>query len=91
MFVGMAASHDGRGYWLVTDNGSVFAFGDAKYYGSNTGPEAHGTVGVAVPISGPGYYIVDADGAVTALGGAPAWGSAPDVTAKSPVVAMATA
>ena len=46
---------------------------------------------MAVPISGPGYYIVDADGAVTALGGAPAWGSAPDVTPKSPVVAMATA
>jgi hypothetical protein len=90
-FVGMAASPDGRGYWLVTDNGSVFAFGDAKYYGSAIGPQAQGTVGMAVPMGGPGYYIVDADGAVTALGGAPAWGSAPDVTAKSPVVAMATA
>jgi hypothetical protein len=91
VFVGMAASPDGRGYWLVTNNGSIFAFGDAKNYGSATGPQAQRTVGMAVPISGPGYYIVAADGAVTALGGAPAWGSAPDVTSKSPVVAMATA
>jgi hypothetical protein len=26
---GMAASHDGRGYWLVDSSGAVFAFGDA--------------------------------------------------------------
>ena len=32
--VGMAASPDGKGYWLVAADGGVFAFGDAAFYGS---------------------------------------------------------
>jgi hypothetical protein len=31
--VGMAATGDGGGYWLVAADGGVFAFGDAGYYG----------------------------------------------------------
>ncbi|MHB1762353.1 MAG: hypothetical protein ACYCS4_06355, partial [Acidimicrobiales bacterium] len=31
--VGMAATPDGRGYWLVGSDGGVFAF-DSKFYGS---------------------------------------------------------
>ena len=27
--VGMAATSDGRGYWLVASDGGIFAFGDA--------------------------------------------------------------
>jgi hypothetical protein len=32
--VSMAATPDGRGYWLVGSDGGVFAFGTAPYYGS---------------------------------------------------------
>ena len=32
--VGMAATPDGRGYWLVAADGGVFTFGDATFYGS---------------------------------------------------------
>jgi hypothetical protein len=35
--VGMAATPDGRGYWLVASDGGVFAFGDAAFYGSTGG------------------------------------------------------
>jgi hypothetical protein len=35
--VGMAATSDGRGYWLVASDGGVFAFGDAAFYGSTGG------------------------------------------------------
>jgi hypothetical protein len=35
--VGMAATPDGRGYWLVASDGGIFAFGDAGYYGSMGG------------------------------------------------------
>jgi hypothetical protein len=35
--VGMAATPDGRGYWLVASDGGVFAFGDARFYGSTGG------------------------------------------------------
>ena len=33
--VGMAATPDGKGYWLVGKDGGVFAFGDAHFYGSS--------------------------------------------------------
>ena len=32
--VSMAATPDGRGYWLVASDGGVFAYGDASFYGS---------------------------------------------------------
>ena len=32
--VGMAATGDGQGYWLVASDGGIFAFGDATFYGS---------------------------------------------------------
>ena len=31
---GMAATPSGRGYWLAADDGGVFSFGDAHFYGS---------------------------------------------------------
>ena len=30
----MAATPDGKGYWLVASDGGIFAFGDAAFYGS---------------------------------------------------------
>jgi hypothetical protein len=30
----MAATPDGGGYWLVANDGGVFTFGDANFYGS---------------------------------------------------------
>ena len=37
--VAMAATPDGRGYWLASASGAVHAFGDAAYYGSmSSGP-----------------------------------------------------
>ncbi len=35
--VGMAATPDGQGYWLVASDGGIFAFGDAAFYGSTGG------------------------------------------------------
>ena len=32
--VGMAATSDGGGYWLVASDGGVFSYGDATFYGS---------------------------------------------------------
>ena len=33
----MAATPDGKGYWLVAADGGVFAYGDATFYGSTGG------------------------------------------------------
>ena len=35
--VGMAATPDSQGYWLVASDGGIFAFGDAGFYGSMGG------------------------------------------------------
>jgi len=35
--VGMAATRDGNGYWLVASDGGIFAFGDAGFHGSMAG------------------------------------------------------
>jgi hypothetical protein len=32
--VGMAASPDSGGYWLVASDGGIFNYGDAHFYGS---------------------------------------------------------
>ena len=47
--VGMAATPDGKGYWLVASDGGVFTFGDAGYDGSQGGkPLNKPIVGMAV-------------------------------------------
>ncbi len=35
--VGMAATSDGGGYWLVASDGGVFSYGDATFVGSHGG------------------------------------------------------
>jgi hypothetical protein len=35
--VGMAATPDGNGYWLVTKDGGIFTFGNAPFNGSGAG------------------------------------------------------
>jgi hypothetical protein len=35
--VGMAATADENGYWLVAADGGIFAFGDARFFGSAAG------------------------------------------------------
>ena len=37
--VGMAATPDGKGYWLVAADGGIFAYGDAAFYGSTGEPD----------------------------------------------------
>ena len=59
----MASSPTGNGYWFVASDGGIFAFGDAKFYGST------GAIKLAKPItamaatpSGKGYWFTASDG-----------------------------
>jgi hypothetical protein len=63
-----------QGYWLVTADGSAYAFGDAKLFGPNRnqGPDI---VGMARTPDGQGYWMVDEDGDVFHYGKAPGLGS----------------
>jgi hypothetical protein len=75
--VGMVASHDDRGYFMVASDGGVFAFGDATFAGSC--PGIGGCSGAAVAVvpdaTGGGYWVVTATGHVYAFGDAVNHGS----------------
>ena len=61
--VGMAATPDGGGYWLVASDGGIFAFGDAGFYGSTGGITLNRPiVGMAATPDGGGYWLVASDG-----------------------------
>jgi hypothetical protein len=63
--VGIAATPDGHGYYLVGSDGSIYPFGDARYYGSEAG-QAIGAPIVAMAVSKytGGYWLVAANGAI---------------------------
>ena len=94
--VGMAATPNGGGYWLVDANANVFAFGDARYEGSAGCVDpakpcgGHNSfidsriVGLAPTADGGGYWLVGAHGSVFAFGDAVFEGSASCVDPAKP-------
>ena len=75
--VGMAATPDGEGYWLVASDGGIFAFGDAAFYGSHRQPSrstSPSSAWRATP-DGGGYWLVASDGGIFAFGDAAFYGS----------------
>ncbi len=89
--VGIAATPDGQGYWLVASDGGVFSFGDAHFYGSMGGtPLAAPVVGIASTPDGHGYWLVGSDGGLFAFGDAAFYGSMGGHPLVDPVVGIAT-
>jgi len=64
---------DGGGYWLVTSDGSVYAFGDANNYGFDH--PAFPVVAIEATPSSDGYWVLTRNGGVSAFGRAKAYGS----------------
>ena len=88
--VGMAATPDGRGYWLVASDGGVFAVGDAGFYGSLGSIHLNQPiVGMAATPDGRGYWLVASDGGVFAVGDAGFYGSLGSIHLNQPIVGMA--
>ena len=58
--VGIAATADGRGYWLVGDDGTVIPVGDAGAYRSAVWPAPSGPRSADTPAPGPTVGIVEA-------------------------------
>ena len=89
-FVGIAATPDGHGYWLVTQAGDVSNFGNAGFFGSMDGlPLKRPIVGMAATPSGHGYWLVASDGGVFSFGDASFYGSTGGLTLNRPIVGMA--
>jgi hypothetical protein len=85
----MAATPDGLGYWLVASDGGVFAFGDARFYGSEaTGKTAQTIVGIAPSPYGRGYWLAGAQGQVYGFGSAPYEAPSSTKAPVAPIVAI---
>ena len=88
--VGMAATPDGGGYWLVASDGGIFSYGDARFYGSTGGIHLNQpVVGMAATADGKGYWLVAADGGIFSYGDAVFHGSTGAIHLNQPVVGMA--
>jgi hypothetical protein len=81
----------GNGYWLVTQTGHVYAFGDAATnFGAPAPQNAPVTSAVRTP-DGGGYWILFANGVVGAYGDAVSLGGpTQSVSALNPATTMFT-
>jgi len=83
----MAATADGRGYWLVSSSGWVYPFGDA----GRRAFDIHRRLAGIVADPHGGYWLYSNTGNVYRGGGAPSFGSLPAHRIRtSSVVGMAS-
>ena len=86
----MAATPDGKGYWLVASDGGIFSYGDARFYGS-TGrdapqPTRGGDGGHTRRQGATGWWPPTA--ASSAYGDAQFYGSTGSIRLNKPIVGM---
>ncbi len=81
----------GKGYLEVANDGGLFAFGDAGFFGSMGGkPLNEPIVGMASTPDGQGYWEVASDGGLFAFGDASFFGSMGGKPLNEPIVGMAS-
>ena len=74
----VGSAQPGKGYWVVTRNGHVYAEGGARAMGNFPVSQATGqAVGIASTPSANGYWVVTSRGAVKAFGDAKFYGDLP--------------
>ena len=75
---------------MVATDGGIFAFGDAKFFGSTGAIKLNRPiVGMAATPSGNGYWLVATDGGIFAFGDAKFFGSTGAIKLTKPIVGMA--
>jgi hypothetical protein len=97
---GEAATPDGGGYWILLQDGTVYSFGNAHWYGdartgtyhANSGlaPPGAPMTGIASTRDGKGYYLTDGFGDVYAFGDATYRGSRSGQSIDGTVVGITT-
>jgi hypothetical protein len=79
-----------QGYWFVAADGGIFAFGDARFFGSTGNIRLNQPiVGMAATPSAGGYWLVASDGGIFAFGDARFYGSTGNIRLNQPIVGMA--
>jgi hypothetical protein len=88
--VGMAATRDGKGYWLATADGTVYNYGDAPSYGDVSAVNLYApVVGMAATPDGGGYWLFALDGGIFSFGDARFYGSTGGIALWQPIVGLA--
>ena len=78
------------GYWAEGNDGGIFTFGSAQFFGSTGATKLNKPiVGMAATPSGNGYWLVASDGGIFCFGDAQFYGSMGAVRLNKPVVGMA--
>jgi hypothetical protein len=86
-----AGTPTGRGAWVCDANGSVYAFGDATFYGSMGGKRLNKPiVAMAARPDGGGYWLTASDGGIFTFGSARFLGSTGAIVLNQPIVGMAS-
>ncbi len=81
---------NGNGYWIVSSDGRVRAFGHARFHGDLRGLYIGSPiVASASTANGGGYWLAAANGAVFPFGNAKNYGSMAGRRLSSPIVGMA--
>ena len=83
----MASAPGGRGYWLIAEDGGIFGYGAAPFYGSLGGCTGRDVSSITRTPAGDGYWIASREGRVSVFGSAKHFGW--PFTADSPPVAIA--
>jgi hypothetical protein len=87
--VAMAATRNGTGYWLLGQDGGIFSYGSAAFYGSTGGIRLNQpVVGMAATPSGKGYWLVASDGGIFSFGDAAFHGSTGALHLNQPIIGM---
>jgi lipoprotein-anchoring transpeptidase ErfK/SrfK/ribosomal protein L24E len=86
--VGMATTANGKGYWLVANDGGVFGF-NAPFFGSLGAMHLNAPIiGMAATPTGKGYWLVAQDGGVFTFGDAHFYGSTGAMHLNAPVTQL---
>jgi hypothetical protein len=87
--VAFARTPTARGGWIAAADGGVFAYGDARFFGSMGGVRLNQPiVGMAATPTGLGYWLVARDGGVFSFGDARFYGSTGNIRLNRPILAM---
>jgi hypothetical protein len=88
--VDIARTADGRGYWLLGQDGGIFTFGTAVFHGSTGDMRLNQpVVGMTPTRSGNGYWLVARDGGIFTFGDAAFHGSTGAMRLNRPIIGMA--
>jgi uncharacterized protein (DUF1501 family) len=86
----LAVTPDQQGYWVASNDGGLFAYGDAPFHGSAAGLKLNAPiVGMAATATGNGYWLLGRDGGIFSYGDAAFYGSTGGMKLNQPVVGMA--